>query len=266
MKLLEFWPRPNVPTATVSQNFLNPQKTPIDKIQFNQRIDFNESSNSQWFGRYQLDGRKHPHSVAAAAGGTLITNSRQYMISNIRVFRRRKVNEFRFGYTTLYNIIGQELAGKRNVKRELNLPVTLVESAELGRSEHHRIWRRLKRVRKPDERSVRHRRQDLPDRGQLLVDPRQALASASAASIATTSTTNTATSSRAARSFSAVPATTTSPTRPTRRRRLGGTNVGSGVADFLLGAIGRTDVAVTLAATDFQVEQLCRSTSTIPTR
>src|SRR5262245_66076868 len=33
---------------------------------------------------------------------------------------------------------------------------------------------------------------------------------------------------------------------------LGGTNVGSSVADFLLGAIGRTDVAVTLAATDFR--------------
>src|SRR5262245_61518830 len=33
---------------------------------------------------------------------------------------------------------------------------------------------------------------------------------------------------------------------------LGGNNVGNGFADFLLGAIGRTDVAVTLAATDFK--------------
>ncbi len=52
VKLLQYWPRTNLTTATVSNNFLNPQKTPIDKVQFNQRIDFNESSNSQWFGRY----------------------------------------------------------------------------------------------------------------------------------------------------------------------------------------------------------------------
>jgi hypothetical protein len=52
VKLLEFWPRPNLPTTAVSQNFLNPQKTPIDKVQYNQRNDFIESSNSQWFGRF----------------------------------------------------------------------------------------------------------------------------------------------------------------------------------------------------------------------
>src|SRR5438067_5318785 len=33
VKLLEFWPRPNLATSTVSQNLLNPQKTPVDKVQ-----------------------------------------------------------------------------------------------------------------------------------------------------------------------------------------------------------------------------------------
>ena len=52
LKLLEFWPLPNLNTLTVSNNFQNPQKTTIDKNQFNQRIDFNESSKSNWFFRY----------------------------------------------------------------------------------------------------------------------------------------------------------------------------------------------------------------------
>jgi len=49
---MAFWPLPNLNTATMSNNYQNPQKTVIDKNQFNQRIDFNESANSQWFGRY----------------------------------------------------------------------------------------------------------------------------------------------------------------------------------------------------------------------
>jgi len=48
---MAFWPLPNLNTATMSNNYQNPQKTVIDKNQFNQRIDFNESANSQWFGR-----------------------------------------------------------------------------------------------------------------------------------------------------------------------------------------------------------------------
>src|SRR6266849_6393266 len=52
IKFMEFWPLPNLNTPTVSNNYQNPQKTIIDKNQFNQRIDFNESSSSQWFGRY----------------------------------------------------------------------------------------------------------------------------------------------------------------------------------------------------------------------
>src|SRR5713226_7926230 len=52
LKFMEFWPLPNLNTPTVSNNLQTAQKTTIDKNQFNQRIDFNESSNSQWFGRY----------------------------------------------------------------------------------------------------------------------------------------------------------------------------------------------------------------------
>src|SRR6516162_480486 len=122
VKLLQFWPLPNLNTPTVSNNYQNPQKTTIDKNQFNQRIDFNENPRSQWFGRFSWTDEFTVQPGLPLSGITLSTNSKQYMLSNTRVFSPTKVNEFRFGYTTLYNASAQELAGKRDVVKELGLP------------------------------------------------------------------------------------------------------------------------------------------------
>jgi len=124
MKLLEFWPSPNLNTATVSNNYQNPQKTTIDKNQFNQRIDFNESAKSQWFGRFGWTDEFTIQPGLPLSGIALYTNSKQYMVSNTRVLSATKVNEFRFGYSTLINNSTQELAGKRDVVKELGLPFT----------------------------------------------------------------------------------------------------------------------------------------------
>ncbi len=123
LKFLEFWPVPNLPTTAVNQNYQGPQRTAVDKDQFNQRIDFNQSSNSQWFGRFSWTDEFTLLPGLPLSGSTLYTNSKQYMVSNIRVLSPTKVNELRFGYTTLYNTSSQELAGKRNVVKELGLPV-----------------------------------------------------------------------------------------------------------------------------------------------
>jgi len=40
------------PPVCPLNNYQYLTKTPVDKNQFNQRIDFNQSSKSQWFGRY----------------------------------------------------------------------------------------------------------------------------------------------------------------------------------------------------------------------
>jgi len=122
LKLMEFWPLPNLNTATVSNNLQTPQKTSIDKNQFNQRIDFNESAKSQWFGRYSWTDEFTVLPQLPLSGTTVYTNSRQYMISNTRVLSATKVNEFRFGYITLTNNNAQELSGKRDVVKELGLP------------------------------------------------------------------------------------------------------------------------------------------------
>ena len=123
LKLLEFWPLPNLPTTAVSNNYQNPQRTAIDKNQFNQRIDFNQSSSSQWFGRFSWTDEFTTLPSLPQSGGTLYTNSQQYMASNIRVLSPTKVNEARFGYTKLYNTSATELAGKRNVIKELGLNI-----------------------------------------------------------------------------------------------------------------------------------------------
>jgi hypothetical protein len=57
VKLLEFWPAPNITTASLSNNYqiANPGLT--DRDQFTLRLDFNESPGSQWFGRYSWTDR-----------------------------------------------------------------------------------------------------------------------------------------------------------------------------------------------------------------
>jgi hypothetical protein len=251
VKLLEFWPRQNLPTTSISQNFLNPQKTPIDKVQYNQRTDFIESSKSQWFGRFSWTDEHTLTPSLPLQGGTLITNSKQYMISNTRVFSPTKVNEFRTGYTTLFNIIGQELAEKRNVNAELNFPITLSNPQSWGvpnitgfggglsafgnqTNGPFAIDDKIYQI--VDNFSWVHGKHSMRFGGEYRYDIYNQYGNEFARGqiiFSGPGNNNIAYTANPANAF-------------------GGTNVGNAVADFLLGAIGRTDVAVTLAATDFK--------------
>ena len=122
LKLMAYLPSANLTTATVNNNLQLAQKTTIDKNQFTQRIDFTESASSQWFGRYSWTDEDSVTPSLPLSGSTLVTNSKQYMLSNTRVLSPSKVNEFRFGYTKLFNAVAQELSGTRDVVNELNLP------------------------------------------------------------------------------------------------------------------------------------------------
>jgi hypothetical protein len=119
----EFWPLPNLNTLTVSNNLYIPQKTIIDKDQFNERIDFNESAKSQWFGRFGWTDDFTVLPQLPLSGTTIYTTSKQYMASNTCVLSPTKVNEFRFGYSRLINNNAQELSGKRDVVKELGMPL-----------------------------------------------------------------------------------------------------------------------------------------------
>ena len=78
----KFFPLPNQPATAglPNRNYQYLVKTPVDKNQFNQRIDFSESPNSQWFGRYSwtdeltinpgTHDRRIEHSTPGPASGS----------------------------------------------------------------------------------------------------------------------------------------------------------------------------------------------------
>ncbi len=251
VKLLEFYPRTNLPTTALAQNYLNPQKTPVNKIQFNQRIDFNESPNSQWFGRFSWTDEDSNTPALPLQGSTLVTNSRQYMVSNARVFGPSRVNEFRLGYTTLYNLIGQELAGVRDVNAELGLPVKLPGPTSWGIPNITGFGSGLTAFGNPtngpfaiddkifqiiDNFSWIKGKHSIRLGGEFRTDVFNQIGNEFARG----------------QFFFSGPANNNINYTANPAITLGGANVGNGIADFLLGALGRTDLAVTLAATDFK--------------
>ena len=136
--LLSFVPQPNQPTAAGSLPFRNYQysnSNPVDKDTFTQRIDFNESSSSQWFGRYSWNEESafaELPSMTQVDGNVLYTRASQWVVSNVRTLSPTKVNEARFGYNALFNNITQQLANVRDVNKELNTPFKVTDPNSWG--------------------------------------------------------------------------------------------------------------------------------------
>ncbi len=121
--LSEFYPDPNVAKTEVDRNFQNSRTNNQDKDQFNLRMDVNESSNSQWFGRFSWTDEPQINQGMYLNGGTRISRAKQYMVSNTRVLSPTTVNEVRFGYTWMYNEEGQELGCSGTWFPNLGLPI-----------------------------------------------------------------------------------------------------------------------------------------------
>ncbi|MEO8371300.1 MAG: carboxypeptidase-like regulatory domain-containing protein, partial [Candidatus Solibacter sp.] len=130
----KFFPLPNLPAAPglPLRNYQYLNKTPVDKVQFNQRIDFNESLKSQWFGRYSWTDELTVNPGLTTDGSTTYTRASQWVVSNIRVFSPTKVNEARFGYNSLYNSIAQQLAGVEDVDAAIGVPVKVSDPNSWG--------------------------------------------------------------------------------------------------------------------------------------
>jgi hypothetical protein len=122
LKLLEFYPAPNLPIANLTNNFQQARGLPINRDQFVGRMDFVESSKSQWNGRYSWGDENQTTQGLALNGAAILTNFNQYMGSNTRVLSPSVVTETRFGYTQFYNTTGPELAFTRDVVGELKIP------------------------------------------------------------------------------------------------------------------------------------------------
>jgi hypothetical protein len=132
--LLEnYAPAPNLPqTGLPNRNYQYLAKTPVDKDQFTGRIDFNENQNSQWFGRYSWTDELTVSPGVQKNGSILYTRASQWVLANTRVFSSSKVNEFRFGYNSIFNNISQELANITNVNEALNTAVKVTDANSWG--------------------------------------------------------------------------------------------------------------------------------------
>ncbi|SPF53680.1 TonB-dependent receptor [Candidatus Sulfopaludibacter sp. SbA4] len=130
----KFDPLPNQPAAPglPLRNYQYLNKTPVDKDNITERIDFNESSKSQWFGRYSWTDESTISPGLTVDGSTLYTRASQWVLSNVRVISPTKVNEARFGYNSLFNNITQQLAGVENVDEELGIPVSVTDKNSWG--------------------------------------------------------------------------------------------------------------------------------------
>ncbi len=124
LQLLEFYPTPTAPgNAVTARNFLRNAQVPNDSDQFNQRIDWIESSRSNWFGRFSW-GEELVLTAATFLTDTThaATTVRQGMLSNTRILSSSTVNEARFAVNQFKNDLAGYFAGTRDVVGELKIP------------------------------------------------------------------------------------------------------------------------------------------------
>lgn len=128
-----FVPLPNiVQSGLPNRNYLYNAKTPVDKDQFTGRIDFNQSSTSQWFGRYSWTDESSITPGLLLNGSPLYTRASQWVLANTHIVSPSTVNEIRFGYNSLYNNITQELANTVNVNEKLGTSIKVDDPNSWG--------------------------------------------------------------------------------------------------------------------------------------
>jgi hypothetical protein len=120
-KLLNYYNSANVPGAGLTNNYVVSTGSPLNRDGFVLRMDFVESSKSTWSGRYSWGDENQANQYLNLAGSKIITNYEQYMGSNIRVISPTLINEARFGYNRFFNSIGTFLAFNTDVITPLGI-------------------------------------------------------------------------------------------------------------------------------------------------
>jgi hypothetical protein len=123
IRLLEFFPAPTVPGNNLTSNYARNAKSTTDTTQFNQRIDWIQSSKSNWYGRYSWGDDLLLSSGAILTDATqTATTVRQAMISNTRIISSSMVNEARFAWNQFNNDLVGYFANQRDVQGDLKIP------------------------------------------------------------------------------------------------------------------------------------------------
>lgn len=122
LRLLTFYPAPNTASGGLARNYVRNAVAPTDSDQFNQRIDFNESSNSSWFGRYSWGtDLQIPATTFQPDSRRVQTDVQQAMISNTRIFSSSAVNEARVSWNQFRNDLIGYFGNNENVQEFLNI-------------------------------------------------------------------------------------------------------------------------------------------------
>jgi hypothetical protein len=103
-------------------NYVQDNSAPFDRNGYVVRADFNESSSSQWMGRYNWGNDEQSSQGIGLAGSKTLTHYKQWGGSNTRVLSSTLVNDARFGYTKFFNSIGTLSAFTNDVVGDLKIP------------------------------------------------------------------------------------------------------------------------------------------------
>ena len=121
-KLLTYFPLPNVASATTVNNYQRAVASPLNKLQFTQRVDFNQSDKMSWFARYTLANEDSLTGGSYLNGGTVLTNAKQAVLGNTRIVSPTKVNDVRIAWNNFKNVASTELASVTDVVDSLGIP------------------------------------------------------------------------------------------------------------------------------------------------
>jgi hypothetical protein len=122
LKLLEFLPPPTVPGDSILRNYIRQNARGISSDQFLQRMDWNESNRSSWFGRFGWSDEFEELTATFPYPGRVQTKVYQAVLSNTRTLGTTTVNELRFGYNQFQNDKVGYHSFLRDVTTELNIP------------------------------------------------------------------------------------------------------------------------------------------------
>ncbi len=119
-KFLNYYVPSNLPG--LSQNYTQMNSSPNNRDAFTLRMDFVESAKSQWTGRYSWGDENQSSTGISITGSKILTNYEQYLGTNTRSFTPSLLNEARFGYTRLSNSLGTYSAYNVDTVSALGIP------------------------------------------------------------------------------------------------------------------------------------------------
>jgi hypothetical protein len=121
-KLLDFYPLPQ--QERTGSNYVNNEARRIDADQYTYRVDFSESSKSNWFFRHSISHELgyDPFPIPNMGINT-DTDVQQGVLANTRTFGSNKVNDIRFGLSRLVNAHISPRANTVNVVKELGINI-----------------------------------------------------------------------------------------------------------------------------------------------